>query len=91
VQLIQNKFSEFQLGIEAGSKRFERVDKIATDLVEEENPRSTVILERQEDLRYTTISFACRLTVLLLIMFVKCQFLVRITAIARCSLLLQTE
>jgi len=28
VQLIQSKFSEFQLGIEAGSKRFERVDKV---------------------------------------------------------------
>ena len=28
VQLIQSKFSEFQLGIEAGSKRFERVDKM---------------------------------------------------------------
>ena len=53
VQLILSKFSEFQLGIEAGSKRFERVDKMATELVEEENPRSTVILERQEDLRYT--------------------------------------
>ena len=52
VQLIQNKFSEFQLGIEAGSQRFERVDKMATALVEEENPKSTLILERQEDLRY---------------------------------------
>jgi len=51
-QLIQNKFSEFQLSIEAGSQRFERVDKMATELVEEENPKSTVILERQEDLRY---------------------------------------
>jgi len=50
-QLIQNKFSEFQLGIEAGSQRFERVDKMATALVEEENPKSTLILERQEDLR----------------------------------------
>jgi len=50
-QLIQNKFSEFQLSIEAGSQRFERVDKMATELVEEENPKSTVILERQEDLR----------------------------------------
>jgi len=29
VQLIQSKFSEFQLGIEAGSKRFERVDKVS--------------------------------------------------------------
>jgi len=52
VQLIQNKFSEFQLGIEAGSQRFERVDKMATELVEEENPKSIIILERQEDLRY---------------------------------------
>ena len=52
VQLIQNKFSEFQLGIEAGSQRFEHVDKMATALVEEENPKSTLILERQEDLRY---------------------------------------
>lgn len=52
MQLIQNKFSEFQLGIEAGSQRFERVDKMATALVEEENPKSTLILERQEDLRY---------------------------------------
>ena len=62
VQLIQNKFSEFQLGIEAGSKRFERVDKMATELVEEENPRSTVILERQDDLRYTAISLSCPVT-----------------------------
>jgi len=53
MQLIQNKFSEFQLGIEAGSQRFDRVDKMATALVEEENPKSTVILERQEDLRYS--------------------------------------
>jgi len=67
VQLIQNKFSEFQLGIEAGSQRFERVDKMATALVEEENPKSTLILERQEDLRYSLLHIPVMLTVIMII------------------------
>jgi len=46
-----NKFSEFQLGIEAGSKRFERVDKMATQLVENKNPQSKVVHEKQDQLR----------------------------------------
>ena len=33
---------------------------MATELVEEENPNSTVILERQEDLRYAAFAYSPR-------------------------------
>ena len=51
LQDIQTRFNEFQLGIEAGSERFTRVDNMATALVEAKNPQSTVVVQRQEDLR----------------------------------------
>lgn len=51
MQAIVNKFNEFELGVEAGTERFNRVDSLATELIEKENPNSTVILPRQEELR----------------------------------------
>ncbi|KAK2186885.1 hypothetical protein NP493_185g03007 [Ridgeia piscesae] len=51
LQVIQKKFSEFQLGIEAGSDLFSRCDQRATQLVEDGSPYSTVIQERQDKLR----------------------------------------
>ena len=52
LQVIQKKFSEFQLGIEAGSDLFSRCDQRATQLVEDGSPYSTVIQERQDKLRW---------------------------------------
>ena len=51
VQAIQKRFTEFQLGIEAGSERYNRVEQFANALVEAQNPHSTQILERQEGVR----------------------------------------
>ena len=51
LQTIENKFSEFQLNVEAGAERFAAVDDRATNLMEQKNPNSEAILERQEHLR----------------------------------------
>ena len=51
-QVIQKKFSEFQLGIEAGSDLFSRCDQRATQLVEAGSPYSAVITDRQDKLRW---------------------------------------
>ena len=51
MQAVQKRFNEFQLGIEAGSERFHRVEQLANDLVEAQNPHSTQIVDRQERVR----------------------------------------
>lgn len=66
---MQNRFAEFQLGVEAGSERFNRCEQMANELVEAKSPYATgngdviiditltpsflEILNRQEQLRST--------------------------------------
>jgi len=50
-QVIQKKFSEFQLGLEAGTERFTHVDNMATELIEKQSPYSSDIYERQQMLQ----------------------------------------
>ncbi len=51
LQVIVNKFSEFQLGIDTGQERFQQCEKLASKLIEQKSPYSREILERQEQLR----------------------------------------
>ena len=51
VQEIDKKFSEFCLGIEAGSARFKQCEQMAARLMDERSPYSATILEKQEQLR----------------------------------------
>ena len=50
-QVIANKFSEFQLSIDAGQERFNQCEKLATKLIDKKSPYSRQILERQEHIR----------------------------------------
>ena len=51
VQQIDKKFSEFCLGIEAGSARFKKCKQMAASLMDKRSPYSATILEKQEQLR----------------------------------------
>ena len=51
LQQIDKKFSEFRLGIEAGSARFKQCEQMAARLMDDRSPYSATILEKQEQLR----------------------------------------
>ncbi|CAH1792768.1 unnamed protein product [Owenia fusiformis] len=51
LQILQNKFDEFKLKVEAGAERYNRCEKMAQNLIDEGNPNSTDIQERQDQLR----------------------------------------
>ena len=51
VQTIENKFGEFRLNVDAGAERVIGVDTTATNLIEQQNPNSAVIVETQERIR----------------------------------------
>ena len=55
LQTIENKFGEFRLNVDAGAERVVGVDTTATNLIEQQNPNSAVILESQEKIRYKDI------------------------------------
>ena len=51
-QMIQKKFAEFQLGIEAGVERFKQCEKTASQLLDNNSPYAQQIIERQEHIRW---------------------------------------
>ena len=51
LQTIESKFSEFQLNVDAGAERVAAVSETASRLIDQQNPSSAVILEKQEHLR----------------------------------------
>ena len=50
-QVVQQKFTELQHAVEAGTDRFNKVDQMATNLIDQKNPYSTEVLDCQEHLR----------------------------------------
>ena len=51
LQTNEGKFSEFQLNVDAGAERVAAVSETASRLIDQQNPSSAVILEKQEHLR----------------------------------------
>ena len=49
-QVIHKKFSEFKLGVEAGTERYNQCEKLAHKLIDNKSPYSSEILQRQEHL-----------------------------------------
>jgi len=51
LQVLQNKFDDFQHRIEAGSERFTQCEELAKKLIARESPNAADIECRQEQLR----------------------------------------
>jgi len=50
IQVVQSKFSDFQHAVEAGTKRYQRVDNMATQLIDTNNPNSRTIQMKKNKL-----------------------------------------
>ena len=50
-QILQNKFEDFKIRIDAGSERFAQCDDIARRLIASENPYAADFPAKQEELR----------------------------------------
>jgi spectrin beta len=62
LQVLQNKFNDFQHHIEAGSERFTQCEELAKKLIARESPYAADIEYRQEQLRCVVccVSIQCQ-------------------------------
>jgi len=62
LQVLQNKFDDFQHRIEAGSERFTQCEELAKKLIASESPYAADIECRQEQLRWVVcyVSIQCQ-------------------------------
>lgn len=59
LQVIQKKFSEFQLAVEAGTERYNQCEKMASKLVENKSPYASTIVARQEQIQSVSNALPC--------------------------------